>query len=1058
MHMIDCLSGMTFCILSVILATALGIHKACAEHRPTASRLLVEYRENPMGIDTVEPRFSWWFIQEGRACRQSAYQIQISDSLEALNAGEANVCDTGKVESNASIVALPLKERLKSSSRYWWRVKVWDANGIESEFSEPAWFETGLLDPKEWQGMWLMAPGGGNGYHSALTANADDTKWVQIDLGETREFSSIRLFPARPYNWQEDTPGFGFPVRYRLEASDSPEFVEPILLVDKTSEDQPNPGEQPVEHKFETVKARYVRLTATRLWTRLDGQKLFALAEMQVLAADGTNLALRKPVKALDSVEEHGWSTSQLTEGITKSIEEPKIAPLFRREFHLSGPVRRARAYVTGLGYYELHLNGCKVGDRVLDPPYTVFGKRVLYSVYDVTDMLRVGRNAIGVILGRGWFNRSPRFILQLNIEYDDGSVTSVVSDDRWKRGKSPILENSLYHGETYDARLEQPGWDLPGFDDSSWEEVEACPSPTERLSCEMIQPIRVTETIEPKSVTCPKEGVWVYDFGQNFSGWCRLTVSGPAGTKVRMRHAEVLYSDGTVNQENLRSARATDTYILKGSGVEVYEPRFTYHGFRYVQIEGFPGQPDKKTLLGCVVRTDLRQIGHFECSNALINQIQHNAVWGYKTNWHSIPTDCPQRDERQGWMGDAGVAAEVGLYNFDMPAAFNKFLQDIQDQQGEDGRIPDTVPHVWGSNPGDPMWSAAYPVIVWDMYRHTGDQTLLTRHYDSIRRYVEMLALEAPDGILTRNNYGDWVGVVETPKDLISTGAFYYVTSILKEIARQTGHFKDYRRYRSLCEKIAEAFNSRFFHPESNSYGNGSQFSNAWPLYLGIVPTEHKKSVVANLIKDIMVSHKGHLSVGFLGARYLPDVLCNEGYPDVAYTIVTQEDYPGWGYMIANGATTIWELWVLAVGSGMNSHNHPAFGSISAWFYRAVAGIVPRHDRGGFEYFDIKPFLMGDLKEAQASVETVRGIVSSHWKRTGDGIVLEVVIPPNSQAAVWVPTSGLKNPTVTENMTEVWKNGRFVPGVAGINAGTDAGSWIKFEVGSGRYVFRVSS
>ncbi|MDH7480629.1 MAG: family 78 glycoside hydrolase catalytic domain [Armatimonadota bacterium] len=1049
------------CWLLFILAAGVILNlanDARADSKPRVTRLLTEYRENPLGIDAVEPRFSWQFVQDGRNCRQSAFQIQIADDLQALLSGKANIWDLGKVESSKNIISLPLGPRLKSGTRYWWRVKVWDANDVESEFSEPAWFETALLDQSEWQGVWLAAPGGGNGYHSALSSKAEDVKWVQVDLGEPMEFSAVKLFPARPYNWREDVPGFGFPLRYRLEASNEPDFKEPTILVDKTAEDQPNPKEQPVEHKFDTVKARYVRLTATKLWMRQDGQRLLALAEMQVISPDGTDIAFGKQVKALDSIEDSGWSASQLTEGILRSAEEPKIAPLFRREFELPKPVKWARAYVTGLGYCELHLNGRKVGDRVLDPAYTVFDKRVLYSTYDVTEMLRQGRNAVGVILGKGWYSKSPRFILQLNIMFEDGTRTSIVTDSHWKRGNSPILENSLYHGEVYDARLEQPGWDAPGFDDSKWEPAETVPSPTQKLSAEVIQPIRVSETIKPKAVTSPKEGIWVYDFGQNFSGWCRLKVSGPAGTEVRLRYAEVLYDYGMVNQENLRSARATDRYILKGDGVEVYEPRFTYHGFRYVQLEGFPGEPDLDTLLGCVVRTDFPQRGSFECSNALINQIQHNSVWGYKTNWHSIPTDCPQRDERQGWMGDAGVAAEVGFYNFDMGAAFSKFLQDIQDQQGEDGRIPDTVPHVWGSNPGDPMWAAAYHVIVWDMYRHTGDQRLLEKHYENLKRYVDMLAKEAPDGILSRNNYGDWVGVVETPKDLISTGAFYYVADILRQIARKTGHFKDFREYSALCSKIADAFNAKFFHPESNTYGNGSQYSNAWPLYLGIVPKEHKKAVVDNLVHDIMVNHKGHLSVGFLGARYLPDVLCNEGHPDVAYTIVTQKDYPGWGYMIENGATTIWELWVYAVGNGMNSHNHPAFGSISAWFYRKIAGIAPKFEHGGFEYFYIKPFVMGDLTEAKASVETIRGTAASHWKRSQDKLTLDATVPANSCASVWVPKNGIKNPIVKESGVLVWKGGKFIPGADGIESAADEGDWVRFEVGSGKYSFELSS
>lgn len=1026
--------------------------------KPAAGHLLTESLENPLGIDAPEPRFSWWFVQDVRGARQSGYRIQVSDDLVLLESGKPNVWDSERVRSSESL-GIPLKDEvLSSGTRYFWRVKVWDARGVESDWADPAWFEMGLLKKTDWKAQWLNSPSGGNGYHSQLSSDENTVKWVQIDLGGQTEFSIVKLYPARPYNWKEDVLGFGFPLRYRIEASDDPGFAKPILLADRTNEDQPNPGKECVEIGFDPIKARYVRLTATKLWARQDGQKMLSLAEMQVTNSLHQNCALSKPVTALDGIEDSGWSAKFLTEGIITSVQLPRNAPVFRSEFDLSKPVKSARAYVTGLGYYELYLNGGKVGDKVLDPGYTTFSKRTLYSTYDVTGLLKKGGNAAGAVLGKGWWGESPRFILQINVEFADGTKTCITSGKGWKRNDSPITENSLYHGETYDARLETPGWDMPGVDDSKWAEAEIIDSPARVLSAEMIQPVRVCGTIKPRKLTNPKPGVWVYDFRQNFSGWCRLKVSGPAGTEVSIKHAEVLYDDGTVNQENLRSAKATDRYILKGEGVETYEPRFTYHGFRYVQIEGFPGTPDLGALTGCVVHTDFAQHGSFKCSNPLINTISRNACWGYKTNWHSIPTDCPQRDERQGWMGDAHMTADMGLYNFDAGPAYTKWLRDMEDTQGEDGRVPDTVPHVWGSNPGDPMWAAAYPFITWDMYRHTDDRRLLARHYGGIKKYVDMLAREAKDYIIERNNYGDWVGVVETPRDLISTGAFYRCSWMVARMAEILGQPNDAKKYDDLCAKIAAAFNKRFLDLKTNNYGNGSQYSNAWPLYLGIVPAEKHDAVVKNLIEDITVNHKGHLSTGFLGARYLLEVLCREGRPDVAYTIVTQKDYPGWGYMISMGATTIWELWKYEVGPGMNSHNHPAFGFVGGWFYRALAGIVPNAEHGGFERFDIKPFVVGDLKEAQASVDTVRGLVASHWVRTNNGITLNVTIPGNSTASVWVPKVGLADVVIAEGSKPIWHAGKFVPGVPGVESASDAGDWVKFEVGSGTYSFRLMS
>ena len=1027
--------------------------------KPSAQRLLTDWQQNPLGVDAPEPGFSWRFVQDVRGSRQSAYQVQVADSISALQSGKSMIWDSGKVMSGRTSVVILKDARLASGARYFWRVKVWDAKGAESDWADPAWFEMGLLKKADWKAQWLNSPSGGNGYHSQMSSDENTVKWVQIDLGGQTEFSIVKLFPARPYNWKEDVPGFGFPLRYRIEASDDPGFAKPILLADRTNEDQPNPGKECVEIGFDAVKSRYVRLTATKLWARQDGQKMLSLAEMQATNSLHQNCALGKPVTALDSTEDNGWSTKLLTEGIITSVQLPRNAPVFRGEFDLSKPVKRARAYVTGLGYYELHVNGGKVGDKVLDPGYTTFAKRTLYSTYDVTGLLKTGGNAAGVIMGKGWWGESPRFILQINVEYVDGTKTCITSGKGWKRTDSPITENSLYHGETYDARLETPGWDMPGFDDSKWAAAEIIDSPTKVLSAETIQPIRVCESMKPKKLTNPKPGVWVYDFGQNFSGWCRLKVSGSAGTEVSIRHAEVLYDDGTVNQENLRSARATDKYILSGKGAEVYEPRFTYHGFRYVQIEGFPGAPDLNTLLGQVVHTDFEPRGSFQCSNALINRIAKNAWWGYKTNFHSVPTDCPQRDERQGWMADGHMTADMGFYNFDMLPGYTKWLRDMQDSQGEDGRVPDTVPHVWGSNPGDPMWAAAYPFVLWDLYRHTGDRRILAQHYPGIAKYVDMLAREAKDSyIISRNNYGDWVGVVETPKDLVSTGGFYRCSWMAARMAEILGKPRDAKKYDDLCAKIADAFNKKFFDPKTNNYGNASQYSNAWPLYLGIVPKDAHKAVVDNLINDIMVTRKGHLSTGFLGARYLLEVLCNEGRADVAYTIVTQKDYPGWGYMIEKGATTIWELWTYSVGNGMNSHNHPAFGFVNGWFYQALAGITPiAQPTGGFEEFVIRPHVVGDLTWAKASVDTVRGPVVSSWARTNDGIKLDVTIPGNSGAMVYVPKVGVQYFRITEGARVVWENGKYLPGDMGIDSASDAGDWVEFDCGAGSYSFKLT-
>ncbi|MEI6913887.1 MAG: family 78 glycoside hydrolase catalytic domain [Armatimonadota bacterium] len=1040
-----------------LLAVCAGTSDA-GKPQQSATDLTCEYLVDPIGIDTPQPKVSWKITASGRGNTQSAYQIQVASGSTVLESGKPNVWDSGKVSSSNNLHIPILGESLNSGAAYHWRVKVWDGEGQECAWSKAATFEMGLLHKEDWKAEWIAAPLGGNGYHSEINPDQNTVKWVQIDLDKPQPIHAVKLFPARPYNWNEDTPGFGFPVRYRVEISDDPDFKTSTLAVDHTTDDQPNPKDTPVSLEFAPITGRCVRLTATRLYTRADGQKLIALAELQVIGAKDVNLAEGQSVTALDSIEDNGWSKSYLTEGMVHSVVPSSAAPLFRKDFSLAKPVRRARAYVVGLGYYELRLNGAKVGDKVLDPAYTNFGKRVLYSTYDVTRMLKVGPNAVGAIMGKGWYGQSPTLRMQINVDFEDGSHAFIITDDTWKRGESPIVENSLYNGETYDAQLEQNGWDKPGFKADGWEEVLVQDSPTENLSAEMIQPIRVTDSITLKSMK-QIGNVQVFDYGQNFSGWAQIRMSGPKGQTVKLRFAELLYPDGTVNQENLRSAKATDTYVFKGTGEEVWEPRFTYHGFRYVQLEGFAGHPEGWHIVkGRVVHTDFPKIGSFECSNPLINQIQHNSEWGFKTNFHSVPTDCPQRDERQGWMGDAGMTSDMGCYNFGMGAAYSKYLQDIQDSQGDDGRIPDTVPHLWGTESGDPMWSAAYHFIVWDLYRHTGNKQLLIKHYPGMKKYLEMVRAEAGDSYIhTRNNYGDWVGIVETPKDLISTGCYYLVAQMVGRIAGILGKNDDKAEYETLRLKIADAFNKKFLETNTGVYGNGSQYSYIWPLFLQIVPKDQHQKVLDNLVKDIMVTHNGHLSTGFLGARYLFHVLCDEGRQDVAYSIMNQKDYPSYGYMLEKGATTIWELWSYETGNGMNSHNHPAFGFISGWFYSHIAGIVPGWEQAGFEHFDIKPYLMGDLKQAKGSVNTVKGLVKSEWTRDEHTVTLHVTIPPNAHASVWVPKVSSKNPSVTESGKPVYTNGQFSAGVDGVTQGLDAGDWVKLEVGSGEYAFRLT-
>jgi alpha-L-rhamnosidase len=740
-----------------------------------------------------------------------------------------------------------------------------------------------------------------------------------------------------------------------------------------------------------------------------------------------------------------------------------------RKEFAIPGRVARARAYVTALGYYELRLNGQKVGTNVLDPAWTTYEKRNLYITYDVTAQLQQGSNAVGVMLGNGWavppqhfgppittsFS-SPAFLLQIEVELEGGKQLTIASDPTWKAAHGPITSDSIYDGETYDARLETPSWDLPGFDDSAWEAAQVAKAPGGVLSAQMMPPIRVIDTLVPVQMMNPRPGVYVYDMGQNFSGWAQLRARGPRGTTITLRFAELVYDDGMINRETIRRAKARDMYFLRGKDVETWEPRFTYHGFRYVELTGYPGTPSLDTLRGRLVHSAVEPTGSFAASNPTLNAIQKIIRWGQRTNLHSVPTDCDQRDERMGWMGDAHVTAEEAMLNFDMAAFYTNFVRDIRDVQGPDGTITDTVPHKYGSRPADPAWGTAYPLICWYMYEQYGDRRILEENYDGLKKYVEFLRSKAPDNVLRYSYYGDWVAIEHTPGEFVSDAYYYYDVQVLAKIAALLGRSADAEAFKQLGEQIKEAFNREFYDAKRGVYANGTQTANTLALFLDLVPDDQRGRVTGSLTNDIVYGHDTHVTTGFIGIKYLLPLLTRSGRSDLAYDLATQTTYPSWGYMIATGATTLWELWQNKTGPSMNSHNHPMFGSVGAWFYQAVGGITP--ETPGYERIRIAPQIVRDLTWASATVETVRGTVSSSWIHSPGSITLDVAIPVNSTATVVIP----KDPettdvTVREGDRVVWEHGNFVPGTAGVTAAsqTHDGS-LTLEVGSGRYAFKL--
>jgi len=740
---------------------------------------------------------------------------------------------------------------------------------------------------------------------------------------------------------------------------------------------------------------------------------------------------------------------------------EPQPAPFFRKAFTLQKPIAQARVYITGLGYYELYLNGSKVGDHLLDPAFTRYDRRVLYVTYDVTKYLQRGENAIGIIVGNGWYNMHtravwdfdkapwrdrPSTLCQLEVRFTDGSVKTIATDNTWKFATGPIRFDSIRNGEVYDARLELPDWSSPQFDDRQWLFAQVVSGPKGKLTAQMLPPIKITKTLAPVKLTEPKDGIYVFDIGQNIAGFAQLRTRGPRGTKVTLKYAERLNPDGTVDQKEIgkfiKSGQPqTDFYTLKGQGIETWRPRFVYHGFRYVQVTGLAEKPTLDSLRAHVVHTAFEPIGSFQCSSELLNRIHQNTLWSYISNFHGYPTDCPHR-EKNGWTGDAHLAAEQGLLNFASAAAYTKWLNDIKDEQRPSGELPGIVPTSgWGYHWGNgPAWDSAYILIAWYLHQYRGDVRILEQHYDRFKRYVDYLTSKASDHIVALG-LGDWVPArSKTPRELTSTGYYYCDALIVSKIARLLGKTDDARKYAQLADQIKRAFNRHFYRPDTGVYDAGTQTAASCALYHKLVPPDQRPRVLHNLIKNILDENAGHLDAGILGTKYLLDVLTDAGRADVAYTIATRTTFPSWGHWIEQGATTLWEQW-----DGGGSRNHIMFGHISAWFYKALAGINPDPNRPGFKHIIIRPCLLGDLRWVEASHLSMFGRIESAWRRSGDIVILEITIPPNTTATVYVPTS------VPTSVTESGRPAEQSPHVRLIR--TDP-FYAVFEVDSGKYRF----
>ena len=708
--------------------------------------------------------------------------------------------------------------------------------------------------------------------------------------------------------------------------------------------------------------------------------------------------------------------------------------PYLRKKFSLERAVCKARLYATARGVYELYLNGRKVGDDVLSPGWTDYSKRIQYQTYDVTEMLAEGQNALGGILGDGWYagfvgmdpkrrgahyGTRPQLLVQLDVEYEGGYTKRIASDESWKSSLGPIEFSDLLMGESYDARKEQEGWAQPNFDESGWWPVRSEEGLGDaRLVAEPDEGVRVTREVKTKKVTQPKSGTYVFDLGQNMVGWVRLKVRGKAGTRVTLRHAEALKPDGTIYTANLRTARQTDFYVLKGGGEEVFEPRFTFHGFHYVEVTGYPGEPPLDAITGRVVHSAMLPSGSFECSNTMVNRLQSNIIWGQRSNFVSVPTDCPQRDERLGWMGDAQIFVRTASFNMDVSAFFTKWMYDVEDAQSPEGAFPDVAPLLGGLSmldlsDGAPAWGDAGIVVPWTVYRTYGGTRIVEEHYAAMSRWMEYLREANPDLLRTErlgNNYGDWLSPKgdDTPKDLLATAYWAYDAILMTEMAEVIGRQDDAREYEELFRRIKEAFIEAYVSSDGRVKGD-TQTCYTLVLHMDLLPTDLRGAAAEYLVEAIQ-REDWHLSTGFVGVGYLCPVLTQAGRTEVAYRLLNNDTFPSWGYTIRQGATTIWERWDGWTeekgfqSPNMNSFNHYSLGSVGEWLYRHVAGIDQEARSSGYKHIVIHPHPGGGLTSARAEYDSVSGRIASEWEIIDGTFQLRVTIPANTTATVHVP------------------------------------------------------
>ncbi len=903
-----------FLFISLILTSALLV----AQNDLQPSSLLCEYINNPLGIDTKQPRFTWNFITSQRNKMQSAYELIVSDNEEDIKKNNGNMWSAEKIISNDNVNIEYGGKALQPFTRYYWKVKVYDENENASQWSKPAWFETAMLSSNDWSAKWI----------------SDGTK---------------------------------------------------------------NPGKD-------------------------------------------------------------------------EDFYKPDRMPLLRKEFTTKKKIESARLYVSGLGYYEAYLNGKKIGDHVLDPGFTTYKKEVLYAMYDLTKMAN-GKNTIGIMLGSGWWNPLPfKFfgrwdlrnyqqtgrpcvLAEIHIDYTDSSTDKIVTDESWLTAPGPIIQNNVYLGEKYDARLEQKNWNTDNIDKTAWKNAVIVDGPSGKLTAQMQPPIKITRVIKPIKIMQLRRDTFLVDMGQNFAGVAKIKVHGMPGTKINLRYGEDLFKDGSLNYLTTvatqikkggikagpgapETAWQEDNYILSGNGIESWSPRFTFHGFRYIEITGWPGTPTIDDIEGLRMNSDVMQAGTFACSNMQLNKL-HNAIqWTFKSNIFSIQSDCPGR-EKMGYGGDMVATANSFMYNFDMAQFYSKSVHDFANEQRPGGGITEIAPFTgiadrgYGDDSGPLGWELAFPYLQKQLYEFYGDKRIIENNYDALARQIKFLQSKSVDDLFYWD-ISDHEALDPKPEGLTAAAFYYYHARLAEEFASILQKKDDSIKYSRLAREIKDAIVRRYLVPGTGRFDNATQSAQIFALWYGLSPEE---KLSWNVLLNEFKRHDWHVSTGIFSTKMMFDILRTNDENEIAYKIATQPGYPGWLNMINHNATTLWETWAYPESSP--SQNHPMFGSVDEWFYRSLLGI--NNGAPGFEKIIIKPQPAGDLTWAKGSYRSIRGEIISDWKNDGNNFSLHVVIPANTKATIYIPSN--ENIPVTENGKVLdlrFENGYKV-----------------FETGSGDYNFK---